>query len=200
MTQTSIRISPLPDQHIITSDVTWEQFKLIQIGLAEARNVRLYYYKNTVEILMPGREHEIFSRLIGFLIGLFCLENSIEFEPLGSATQKKEGEVSAEPDESYCFGSSKLIPDLVIEVMFTSGGPDKLQRYQVLEIPEVWFWQDGVFSLYRLRGKSYQAISHSEIPELATLDIELLTRCVLMAQMSRLQAANTFRSSLRLED
>ncbi len=33
---------------------------------------------------MPGREHECFSRLIGFLIGLFCLEMGIEFEPLGS--------------------------------------------------------------------------------------------------------------------
>jgi hypothetical protein len=40
-------------------------------------------------------------------------------------------------------------------------------------------------------------ISQSEIPELAGLDIDLLTRCVSMAQTSRLEAANTFRNALK---
>nr|WP_317843042.1 Uma2 family endonuclease [Pseudanabaena sp. UWO311] len=112
-------------------------------------------------------------------------------------TQQREGEVSVEPDESYCFGTSKPTPDLVFEVVFTSGSQKKLQRYQALEIPEVCFWQDGVFSLYHLRDRNYESISHSEIPELTGLDIELLTRCVLMAQNSRLEAANIFRNALR---
>ncbi|NER82626.1 MAG: Uma2 family endonuclease [Leptolyngbya sp. SIO1D8] len=197
MTQTPVLIPTSPDQRIIHSDITWQQFKLIQAGFAEARGVHLYYYDHTIEILMPGREHELFSRVIGFLIGLFCLENGIEFEPLGATTQEKAGEVSAEPDESYCFGESKLMPDLVIEVIFTSGDPNKLQRYQALAIPEVWFWQDGVFSLYRLRGNEYQSVTRSEIPELSGLDMALLTRCVLMAQTSRVEAANTFRNALK---
>lgn len=49
------------------------------------------------------------------------------------------GEASAEPDESYCFGTSKPIPDLVIEVVLTSGHTQKLKRYRALGIPEVWF-------------------------------------------------------------
>lgn len=69
---------------------------------------------------MPGREHEMFSRLIGFLIGLFCLERNIEFEPLGSANQEKENEAAAESEESYCFGTSKPMPDLVIEEAATT--------------------------------------------------------------------------------
>jgi Uma2 family endonuclease len=195
MTQTPLK--PISsDQRIVHSGITWQQFKLIQAGFGEPRRVRLFYYDNTVEILMPGREHEFFSRLIGFLIGLFCLETNIEFEPLGSTTQEREGESAAEPDESYCFGTSKPIPDLVIEVVFTSGGSSKLRRYQALAIPEVWFWEDGVFSLYRWRGEGYQPISKSEIPELGKLDIDLLARCVLMAQTSRLEAANTFRKAL----
>jgi len=40
-------------------------------------------------------------------------------------------------------------------------------------------------------------ISQSEIPELAALDIELLNRCVTMAQTSRLEAANNFRNALK---
>ena len=185
------------DQRLVYSGITWEQFKLIQSGFADSKNVRLSYYREEIEILKNGRDHEFHKRIIGFLISLFCLENNIEFEPTGSMTQQRVGEVSVEPDESYCFGASKPTPDLVIEVVFTSGSPKKLQCYQALEIPEVWFWQDGVFSLGRLRDRNYEAISSSEIPELANLDIDLLTRCVLIAQNSRLEAANAFRNSLK---
>ncbi len=185
------------DQRIVYSGITWEQFKLIQAGFADSKNIRLFYYQDTIEILMPGHAHEFYKTIIGFLIELFCLESNIEFEPTGSMTQQREGEVSVEPDESYCFGTSKPTPDLVIEVIFSSGSPRKLQRYQALEIPEVWFWQDGVFSLYHLRNNNYESIDHSEIPELAALDIDLFTRCVLMSQTSRLEAANTFRNSFK---
>ena len=178
---------------MVYAGLSWQQFKLIQAGFAQSPGVRLGYYNNTIEILMPGRDHEMFSRLIGFLIGLFCLEQGIEFEPTGSMTQEKEGEVSAQADESYCFGASKPIPDLAIEVVFTRGGTGKLQRYPALGAPEVWFWEDGVFSLHRLRGDRYESINRSEILELSTLDIALLSRCLLLAQTSRLEAANEFR-------
>ncbi|MBW4516873.1 MAG: Uma2 family endonuclease [Timaviella obliquedivisa GSE-PSE-MK23-08B] len=185
------------EQRILYQGISWHQFKLIQAGFAESPGIRLSYYHGAIEIFMPGREHEVFSRLIGFLIGLFCLEKNIEFEPTGAMTQEREGEVSAQADESYCFGESKPIPDLVIEVVFTSGGTQKLQRYQALQVPEVWFWQDGLFSLYHLRQDHYEKITYSEISELALLDINLLTRCVLMAQTSRLEAANEFRNALK---
>ncbi len=197
MTQAALPIKSDSDQRVVYSSIGWSKFKLIQSGFAQSPGIRLAYYHDTIEILMPGRDHEMFSRLIGFLIGLFCLEKAIEFEPTGSMTQEREGEVSVQADESYCFGSSKPTPDLVIEVIFTSGGPNKLQRYQALDVPEVWFWEDGVFTLYRLRSKHYDIIKRSEIPELMDLDIELLTRCVLMAQTSRLEAANQFRQALR---
>jgi Uma2 family endonuclease len=186
------------DRFLVYSGITWEQFKLIQAGFADSTGVRLFYHKGTIEILMPGYLHETTSRFIGFLISTFCLESNIEFIPTGSMTQQKEGEVSAEPDESYCFGSLKLVPDLVVEVIITSGSTKKLERYQALEIPEVWFWQNGEFSLYHLQSQGYELISQSLIPEIAALDIELLTRCVLIAQNSRLEAAKTFQNGLKL--
>ncbi|XGB41784.1 MAG: Uma2 family endonuclease [Nodosilinea sp. LVE1205-7] len=187
---------PSADQRIVHSGLTWQQFKRIQSGFGHTRNLRLFYYDHTVEIIMPGRDHEFFKTVLGMLIELFCLEMGIEFEPLGSTTQEQTGQASAEPDESYCFGPSKPTPDLVIEVIFTSGSIKKLDLYQTLYIPEVWFWQDGVFSLYRLREAGYEPIGQSEIPELATLDMELLTRCLLIAPTSRLEAANTLRQAL----
>jgi Putative restriction endonuclease len=89
--------------------------------------------------------------------------------------------------------------EMAIEVVLTSGGLEKLQRYQILGISEVWFWKDGVFSLYHLRDGKYDRITRSKIPELTSLDIDLLTRCVLIAETSRLNAANEFRKTIKSE-
>jgi Uma2 family endonuclease len=184
------------DQRLVYSGITWSQFKLIQAGFADAPGVRLSYFNQTIEILMPGRTHELFKSVIGMLLELFCLELSIEFDPMGSMTQEREGEVSVESDESYSFGGiPKPLPDLAIEVILTSGS-DKLPRYRVLGIAEVWFWQDGLFRLYRLRGNQYEKIDSSEIPELAGLNIDLMARCVLLAETSRLNAASEFRKGI----
>jgi Uma2 family endonuclease len=194
---TTATAASTPDQRIVLSGRTWEQFKLVQQGFADSPGVRLAYYDGTIEILMPGREHEVFKGIIALLLGIFFEENDIEFEPTGAMTQERERTVSAQADESYCIGTSKPTPDLVIEVVFTSGGAAKLQRYQALGVPEVWFWQDGVFTLYRLRDVGYERIDRSKIPELATLDVELLTRCVLIGETSRLEAIRQFRRAIR---
>ncbi len=186
----------IQDQRIIQPERTWEQFRLIRQGFENSSGIKLSYYDGIIEILMPGREHELFSAVIALLLGIFFIEKEIEFEPTGSMDQEKTGEAFVQADQSYCFGESKAIPDLSIEVVFTSGGINKLARYQILGVPEVWFWTDGVFSLYHLRADGYEAIAHSELPELATLDLELLTQCVLMAQTSRLEAAKTFRQGI----
>ena len=188
-------LSKATDQRIILQG-SWEKFKLIEQASEDSPGVRLAYYEETIEILMPGREHEVFKGVIGFLLELFFLEKSIEFEPTGSMTQERERVVSAQADESYCLGTSKPTPDLSIEVIFTSGSVAKLQRYQALGVPEVWFWEDGVFSLYRLRENGYERIDRSEIPELATLDVAHLSRCVLLAETSRLEAAREFRKGI----
>jgi Uma2 family endonuclease len=194
MTQTLAH--PTADQRIVQSGRTWEQFKLIQTGFTDSPGVKLFYYDHTIEILMPGRDHEFFSRFIGFLIGIYCTERRIEFEPLGSMTQEQEGVASAQADESYTFGVSKPNPDLSIEITFTSGNQSKLNRYRALGVPEVWFWEDGLFTLHHLDANGYERIVRSQIPELANLDIEVLTRCVLMAQTSRLEAIDAFRQAI----
>ncbi|WP_421654668.1 Uma2 family endonuclease [Leptothermofonsia sp. ETS-13] len=185
------------DQRIVLPDRTWEQFKLIQKGFEDSPGVRLFYFDGTIEILMPGREHEVFKSIIALLLSIYFEENEIEFEPTGSMTQEQEGVASAQADESYCIGSSKPTPDLSIEVVVTSGGPNKLRRYQVLGVPEVWFWQDGAFALYRLCEGEYEQVAQSQIPELASLNFELLTRCVLIGETSRLEAMREFRKGCR---
>jgi Uma2 family endonuclease len=183
------------DQRIVLQG-TWEKFKLIQQASEDSPGVRLAYYNRTIEILMPGEEHEFFAHIIGYLLTTFFLEKGISFKPTGAKTQELEGKASAQADESYCIGSSKPIPDLSIEIVFTSGG-DKLARYQALGVPEVWFWQDGVLNLYHLRDAGYEQIERSELFGLEQLDINLLRRCILIAETDFREAVQIFRQSIQ---
>jgi Uma2 family endonuclease len=183
------------DQRIIHHG-TWEQFKLIQKGFDGSRGVRLFYYDETIEILMPGREHELFASIIGYLVTTFLVEKGIFFQPTRSMTQEKEGVASAQADESYCIGSVKPIPDLSIEVVFTSGGTNKLERYAALGVPEVWVWEDGLLKLYHLRDSEYECVDRSQLPGLDTLDLGLLRRCVLIAETDAGEAIRAFRQEM----
>lgn len=183
------------DQRIVHHG-TWEQFKLIQKGFEGSPGVRLFYYQKTIEILMPGREHEIFASIIGYLITTFLTENGVFFQPTRSMTQEKSGVVSTQADESFCIGSIKSIPDLSIEVVFTSGSTSKLERYQALGVPEVWFWEDGLLKLYHLQDGSYELIEHSQLPGLSELDLDLLRRCILMAETDAGEAIRAFRREI----
>ncbi len=182
------------DQATVYHDRTWEQFKHIQKGLEGFPSVRLSYYNGTIEILMPGENHEFFKTIIGFLLELFLMQRGVEFIPAGSMTQEKAGTASAQADESYWITQKKAVSDLSVEVIFTNR-VNKLERYKVLGVSEVWFWEDGVFTLLHLRY-GYEQVRRSELPELRDLDINLLARCVLMAETSRIEAYNEFRRGI----
>ncbi|MGV0024694.1 Uma2 family endonuclease [Phormidesmis priestleyi] len=195
MTQTSLRRQFTPDQRIVLNDRTWEQFKHIQKGFENLSGVRLFYFEGTVEILMPGREHELFGHVIGCLMTLFFAQKGIFFQPTGSMTQEQD-QTATQADQSYCIGSIKPIPDLSIEIVFTSGGTEKLPRYQALGVSEVWFWQDGTLMLYRLGTTGYQSIRCSGFEELKDLDLDLLKRCMMLAKTDAGEAIRTFQQGL----
>jgi Uma2 family endonuclease len=196
MTQTLNKPRASEDKVTLYPDRTWEQFKHVQKGLEGSPGVRLSFYEGVIEIFMPGQLHEIFKTIIGSLLEAFFLHWKIKVVPTGAVTQEQEGVASAEADESYCFGAAKPIPDLSIEVIFTSGSATKLQRYQALGVPEVWFWEDGLLTLHRLGESGYTRIDKSQIPELAKLDVELLSRCVLMGETDWLAAVLTFKEAI----
>ena len=182
------------DQRIVIPG-SWEKFKLIQQGTEDSPGVRLSYYRGTIEILMPGEDHEFFAHVIGYLLTTFLLNKRIPFKPTGAKTQEQEGQVSAQADQSYCIGGSKPIPDLSVEVIFSSGS-NKLARYRALEVPEVWLWEDGVLTLYHLRDSGYEQIERSELVGLEQLDINLLRRCILIAETDFTEAVRVFQQSI----
>lgn len=184
------------DTVVLYYDRTWEQFKHIEKGLEGSPGVRLFFYEGVVEVLTPGQPHEIFKRVISSLLDCFFLHFNINVTPTGSITQEQEGVASAQADDSFCFGDVKPIPDLSIEVIFASGSIAKLKRYQALGVPEVGFWEEGLFTLHRLGENGYTKTYRSQIPELERLDMELLSRCVLMGETDWLGAVRTFRGEL----
>jgi Uma2 family endonuclease len=193
MTVATERSTKLPTDRLLTLEGNWEHFKLIQQGCEQNSGARLFYLSGKIEILMPGLLHENFSRVIGWMLTYFLLtKKQLKFTPTGSVTQEQEGAASAQADESYCLGERKPIPDLSIEVVFTSGGIKKLEVYQALGVPEVWFWEDGILTLYHRRSHGYERIERSELPGLEDLDLILLKRCILMAETDSQEAMLAF--------
>jgi Uma2 family endonuclease len=196
MTQLLDRASQLGDRSLVYGDRTWAHFKLIQAGFAEARGIRLAYYKGAIELLMPGQDHEVFSHIIGYLVTTFLIETGVEFVATGAMDQEKTGVAFAQADESFCMGSRKSIPDLAIEVVYSSGSTEKLERYQALGVAEVWFWEDGTLNLYHLGDNGYEQGDRSQLPGLEGLDIDLLKSCILMGETSLAEAVKAFRQGL----
>ena len=177
---TATRLSPIKvetakgDVQTTQQERTWEQFKALQKGFENSRGVRLSYYNGVVRILMPGVAHELFTGIIGFLIETFLFQRNIDFKPTGSMTQEKAGAAFAQADRPYEIQGFKLS----IEINFTSGDISKLQRYQALEVNEVWVWEDGVLEVYYLSSQGYEQVSCSLIPALSALDLEVMAECI----------------------
>ena len=189
-------VSPAAEQHFTCRGLTWHQFKAIQASFEKVPNVRLFYCDPVLEIVGISKPHEAFQSIIGVLLGIYFEVREIEFFPSGAYSQIVEGKVEYQADLSYCFGTDKDVPDLCVEVVITSGSPIKLQKYRLMGVPEVWFWEDGMLQLYRLQEQGYERIASSEL--LPELDLSLLKRCILFA--SPLEALKEFRRGISSND
>lgn len=183
------------DEPILIDGMTWREFKLSE-QLLMRPGIRLSFLDGVLEIRkMPGRQHETVKERLGALLEIYLESAGIDFTPTGSMTlESEEGMVKREADKSYELGRDQERPDLVIEIVVTSGGIDKLKAYQRLQIPEVWFWEKQNLSLYALRAESYISIAQSEV--LPTLDLDLLTRCIHMD--NHVQALQEFRQAQQM--
>jgi Uma2 family endonuclease len=196
-----------PEEIFISSGVSWENYEALLTKLEDNPHYRVTYLDGILEIVSPSIRHEKIKTNLGMLLERFFYSKRIRFIPMGSSTfRNKAKKVGAEPDECYCIGEEKSVPDLAIEVVVTSGNVSKLEIYQRLGVVEVWFWERNKFKLYHLRDNSqqekatvypdtygYEQITKSEI--LPQLDISLLERCISISDS--LQAVDEFEQGLR---
>ncbi|BAZ03901.1 Uma2 family endonuclease [Calothrix sp. NIES-3974] len=189
---------PRKEPPFLFEGLTWREFKAVE-QLLENPGYRLSFLDGVLEIRqMPGEPHEIVKKRIAALVELYLLVAGFDFTPTGSVTLESEsGSVKREADESYKLAPGRVRPDLAIEIIFSSGGINKLESYKRLKIKEVWFWEDGVLAVYHLRGEgnnlSYEKVSSSE--EVEGIDLDLLSRCINM--LNHVDAIKTFQKALQ---
>lgn len=117
--------------------------------------------------------------MIARLLYVYANVMNIDLFSCGSATCKSESTMRGlEPDESFCIGQRQTFPDLAIKVIITSSGINKLEVYQGLRVPEVWFYKNEKFELYRITSNysGYDAISQSQF--FPNLDLDLMTEYI----------------------
>ena len=167
------------EEKYITSDVDWQAYESLLSALGNSSGYRVAYLLETLEIMSPSRSHELDKENIGRLLEAYLEAKRIRFWGLGSTTFKsKDKQAGKEPDKSYCIDADKEIPDLAIEVVYTSGGVDTLEIYQRLGVSEVWFWQNNQLKVYCLQDDSYQQQQQSKL--LPDLDLTLLAQYVVV--------------------
>ena len=179
---------------VLLDNVSWDQLEKLDVDL-EGTGARLTYLDGILEIMSPlSDDHEDSKTTVAMLLEVYMRIKNIRFYGRGSATlgKRKDG-TRREPDESYNLGTKKPIPDLIVEIIVTSGGINKLQVYKRLRIPEVWFWEDGVLSVYCLQQEEYEKVRKSSL--LPDLDLELLAQFSRMAD--QYDAVNEFTQVIR---
>jgi Uma2 family endonuclease len=183
---------PEEEQRFFRRGVSWERFQAIQNSFENLPGVRLFYCEGVLEIVGISKPHEVITSWIALLLVQYFVEKEIEFFPSGRFSQVIPGVVDYQADLSYWFETDKSRADLCIEVVITSGSPIKLQKYKLMEVPEVWFWEDGTLAIYCLREQEYEKVVKSEL--LPDLELSLLSRCLLLS--SPLEAIREFRRGI----
>jgi Uma2 family endonuclease len=132
--------TPTKESPLLFEELTWREFKAVE-QLLDRPGYRLSFLDGVLEIRrMPGEPHETVKKRIAALLELYLLMAGFDFTPTGSmALESESATVKREADESYKLAPGRVRPDLAIEVVFTSGGINKLEAYKRLLIPEVWF-------------------------------------------------------------
>lgn len=175
------------------SGVPWSTYVVLRDSL-DSSGVRMTYLQGQLEIMSPSREHEVDKTQIARLLELFCLERDIPLFGYGSTTfRKEEAARGLEPDECYCRGADREVPDIALEVIVTHSSIDKLEVYRGLGVAEVWSFENGRFRVLVLRNGRYElATASAVLPE-----VDLARLAFFVIQPDKHAALRAFRDELR---
>lgn len=183
------------DQRVFLHDVSWPDFELLLKIRGDRAGVRMTYLNRVLELMSPSGDHEVIKKMIARLLEMYALETGIALNGFGSWTLKSARRAcSVEPDECYSVGTGRPTrPDLAIEVIWTSGGIDKLEVYRGLGVGEVWMWREGAIEVYVLVEDAYLRRERSDL--FASLDLVELARHV--DGENQTEAIRRYRETLR---
>ena len=177
--------------------VSWAQLEEIDSAFDSIPGIKFFYLDEILEIVSIGKDHEYFKATIRKLLEAYMDYAEVRYYAMGGPTlSRKQGTregARAEPDEYYNLGTQKATPDIVIEVIDTSGGVDKLEIYRRIGVKEVWFWEDGVLAIHHLGRNGYTQIKQSKLLE----DLPLDAFCRYITYHDQYDAVVEFRKSLK---
>lgn len=178
-----------PGSHLLISDVTWEQYEALLEDLGGDRHIpRINYCDGTLELMSPLPAHERPHRIITDIVKAILDAQDRAWEDFGSTTFKKPKEAGLEPDTCFYIQNAERVrslmrmnmnedppPDLAIEADITS--KTTLDAYAILQVPEVWLYDNGKLTINLLQDGEYQTSGISPtFPELPIC--ELIPRLV----------------------
>lgn len=193
---TAQAFSPRIREAQVFPNVGWPQFETIDRAFDAIPGVRLRYLDNALEIMPISEDHEDFKAILRLLLEAYLRANGIRFYARGGPSLGDEAlGARSEPDEAYNLGSRKPYPDLVLEVVITSGGLDKLEGYRRMGVAEVWFWEDGVLNLYGLRddNSGYAPLNQSRLLP----DLPLAVFCRYVTYHDQFDAVDEFLQAIQ---
>ncbi|MBD2015269.1 Uma2 family endonuclease [Microcoleus sp. FACHB-53] len=187
---------PTEEKLVTLYGITWEKFKAIEAQLNDNRDVKLSYLSGVLEIRSPiGEEHEDIKSTLGLLLEAYMREKRIRFYKRGGFTLESPGYASGTPDDSYSIGSKKDVPDIVIEIIVTSGTITIRELFKPMKVPEIWFWKSNQLKVFRLKEGDYEEVSRSTF--FPDLDLALLLRY--LGQPDQYDAVQEFEAVIRGE-
>ncbi|WP_206755417.1 Uma2 family endonuclease [Trichocoleus sp. FACHB-46] len=165
------------EQRVVLDKISWQKFENILAELGIERATRFAYYRGRMEMMNPHEEHERYRKLIESLLLVLADETYLKVVEFNSALlQQPELQCAIEPNACFyishapeMMGKSNLdlsrdpVPDLVLDIAFTSSAIDKLPIYAALGIPEVWCYTSNnstpapehQLSIYQLQNQQY---------------------------------------------
>lgn len=183
-------------ERVVIDGVGWTGYEALLALRGDQRRPRMTYLDGAVELMPISKHHERVRFVLGRLLETYLLELGVRFCGYGQTTyQAPHANVGFEADECYVLGEPRDDrPDLVLEVVWTSGGLAKLDVYRKFGVPEVWIWQDGALRVFWLRAGGYQAAACSGL--LPGIDLALLGSFVERAEGIDSDTLRAFRDAL----
>jgi Uma2 family endonuclease len=163
-----------PGSAISIHNLSWQDFEAVLAELGEHRNVRLAYYRGTLEIMSPLARHERPHRITADIVKAILESQGRDWEDFGSTTFKRPQIAGVEPDTCLYIQNAERVrgctdmdlsvyppPDLAIEADVTS--QTTLEVYEAVRVPEVWIYRNHQLTIHVLGKGGYAEAAMSPI-------------------------------------
>jgi Uma2 family endonuclease len=171
----------ITDDNCFRLDTDWKGYTKILDVIGEG-HTRVTYDRGCLELMSPGRKHELNKVRISLLLTAVMLQLGIEFEVGGSTTFKNQLlQRGLEPDDCFWIANAAAMsevddwlpeqhppPDLAIEIDVSRSSMNRMSIYAALGVREVWrYHRNGALTINVLDNGEYRRVKQSPtIPKL----------------------------------